>query len=140
MAKEAIDWLQRDNTLNVIAGTLSDFIRDKMYNLIDYCNIWIKNSNNFRLLFDYIFPIQRILSMLVIKDTLNFEQSKEGLPAHILEENEQFFKDAKKLLYSLIDEAAVTSRDPVLKSVISALAEDSVGDVARMIEKINSLS
>ena len=108
----------------------------------DEGELWrlMKNSNNFRLLFDYIFPIQRILSMLVIKDTLNFEQSKEGLPAHILEENEQFFKDAKKLLYSLIDEAAVTSRDPVLKSVISALAEDSVGDVARMIEKINSLS
>ena len=30
MAKESIDWLQRDNTLNVIAGTLSDFMRSVM--------------------------------------------------------------------------------------------------------------
>ena len=30
MAKEAVDWLQRDNTLNVIAGTLSDFMRSVM--------------------------------------------------------------------------------------------------------------
>ena len=30
VAEESIDWLQRDNTLNIIAGTLSDFMKSVM--------------------------------------------------------------------------------------------------------------
>ena len=95
----------------------------------------MKKEDNFRILFDYVFPLQRILAMLMVRDSLNFDQSKINLPGIPTDLDKEMFSDVKEHIYGLIQLAARTSRDPVLKEF--AADEQAIED---LVEEIESLS
>ena len=95
----------------------------------------MKKEDNFRILFDYVFPLQRILAMLMVRDSLNFDQARINLPGTPPTLNEELFSNAKEHIYGLIQLAARTSRDPALKEF--AIDELTIED---LVEEIESLS
>lgn len=103
------------------------------FNINKVTSLWssIKKKDDFRLLFEYIFPLQRMLAMLIIRDTLNFDMSTQELDESYVKllRNENVFGKTKKHLYTLINLAIETSNDPSLVHLASKNMEQLLGEM-----------
>ena len=70
----------------------------------------LKTKPDFKLLFDYIFPLKRIVSLLSIRDVLNFEQSVK-----LLFNDAALFGFSKESSINLLKFAFDTNNDPDLQ-------------------------
>ena len=77
-------------------------------------SLWagMKGDDTFRLFFEYLFPLQRILALMIIRDTLNFDVSSENLDEAYGLKDVNVFNKTKEHIYTLIKLAVETGNDP----------------------------
>jgi len=72
----------------------------------------MKGLDDFKLFFEYIFPLQRILALMIIRDTLNFDVSSENLDEAYGLKDINVFNKTKEHIYTLMKLAVQTGNDP----------------------------
>ena len=72
----------------------------------------MKGLDDFRLFFEYIFPLQRILALMIIRDALNFDVSSENLDEAYGLKDINVFNKTKEHIYTLMKLAVQTGNDP----------------------------
>jgi len=76
----------------------------------------LKGHSDFGLLFDYVFPLQRIVSILASREMINFEQSQELLPY-----KDNLFSASSKHALDMLKFAFESSKDPRVGTLVDQI-------------------
>ena len=80
----------------------------------------LKGHPDFNLLFEYVFPLKRVVSILAIREMINFQQSQDLLPY-----KDNLFSISSKHALEMLQYAFVSSKDPRVGSDLEQIMAET---------------